>query len=141
VAPDAQALVLQWQEIDHAMALILRASSLIEVVVSMTIASIVFSLGLMIYLNVVSSLDQEYREYLYDVTHFHLDSLSSTSDPLQDRSFLASSGLQVMYTTQAYLTFEDAYQVTCSVIDSIDNEVVREKIIYFYVDEGEDEQD
>ncbi|MEM9328538.1 MAG: hypothetical protein AAGA85_22925, partial [Bacteroidota bacterium] len=73
------------------MALILRASSLIEVVVSMTIASIVFSLGLMIYLNVVSSLDQEYREYLYDVTHFHLDSLSSTSDPLQDRSFLASS--------------------------------------------------
>lgn len=110
--------------------------SIIETVVSMTIASIVFSLGFMIYLNVVQSIDQDYQVMMQVNAQYHLDSLSATAEPTSEYSYDTEGGLSVYYVAREYEPFDQAFLVTCYLTDSIGYEVETRKIIHNPGDEA-----
>ena len=108
----------------------LTANSLIETVVAMTIASMVFSVGLIIYINVVRSMDQEYPLYLEAKAHYLLDSLTSLTEIPVERTFLATPSLEATFNLSPFQQFDRAFLATCTVSDSLFVTASAQKIIY-----------
>lgn len=119
----------------------LRAHTIIETVVSMTIASIIFSLGFLTYLNVVRSLDQEYQVFLQNEVVYHLDSLTMMSEIPEKLEYVAFNGLQIYFEMEPYKPYEEVWLTQCLLTDSLRNEVISRKLVYQPVlsDDEEDE--
>lgn len=109
----------------------LAAHTILEAVVSLTIASMVFTLGFMIYLNVVRSLDQEYQVYLQNEAGYHLDSLVTLHELEEHISYMSWNALQVNFELAPYEDYEHAWLGKCQVTDSLFNQAVSRKIIYW----------
>ena len=116
----------------------LPAHTIIETVVSLTIASIVFTLGFMIYLNVVQSIDQEYQVYLQHEAKYHLDSLTAMPVVDEEVSYVSWEGLDVDFKRTPYENYEGAWLMECLVSDSLFNAATSKKIIYLSEDKSEE---
>jgi len=110
----------------------LKASSLIEVVVSMTIASLVFSLGLMIYINVFSSLPHGYKHRMENEAVVVLDSLAAIPIVEEEYSFDYPSGAGVQYFRSEFdeEVYPGVWRLECIIEDSLGNTFGAQKIIY-----------
>lgn len=110
----------------------LKGSSLIEVVVSMTIASLVFSLGLMIYLNVFSSLPQGYKVSMENEAVTVLDSLAATGMAEEEYTFDYFNGASVRYTRSDYeeKAYPGVWRLDCIIEDSLGNTFEAQKLMY-----------
>lgn len=117
----------------------LPAHTIIETVVSMTIASMVFSLGFLIYLNVAMSLDQEYREFLQNEANCYLDSLTTLYEIPEELDFVALNGLEVRFEKEPYEPYEHVWLVQCLLTDSLQNEAFSRKLLYKRVIDEEEE--
>ncbi len=111
-----------------------RAASLIEVVISMSLASMVFSIGIMIYLNVVRSLPFGYQDLMNYECQFQLDSMAATISPVENSSisYPLNENLTVIFTYNKYdeERFADTWWLTCMIEDTLNNFSERHKIIY-----------
>lgn len=96
----------------------------------MTIASIVFSLGFLIYLNVATSLDQEYRVFLQNEVDYHLDSLTSMQEIPEELDFVSFNGLEVHFEVEPYEQYEHVWLTQCLLTDSLQNEAISRKLLY-----------
>lgn len=117
----------------------LSGHTIIETVVSMTIASIVFSLGFLIYLNVVTSLDQEYRVFLQNEAKYHLDSLTALEDIPEELDFVSFSGLEIHFEMEPYEYYEHVWLTQCLLADSLQNEALSRKLLYKRITDDEEE--
>lgn len=117
----------------------LSGHTIIETVVSMTIASIVFSLGFLIYLNVATSLDQEYRVFLQSEADYHLDSLTALKEIPEKLDFVLFNGLEVHFEMQPYEEFEHVWLTQCLLTDSLQNEAIGRKLLYKPIADDETE--
>ncbi len=111
-----------------------KGSSLIEVVVSMTLASMILSFGAIIYLNIGASLNSGYKDSLQYESRYHLDSLGALRSLEVDGlvSYTTTAGLEVEFLVESYddRTFPNAWLLTCVVTDSLNNAAESTKIIY-----------
>ena len=99
----------------------LKGYSLIEVVVSMTLASIIFSVGLMIYLNVTQSLGSNYRKRLFKEAKFYQDSLMVLGPSSAELPFVDDQGLTIDLVIESFdEDFPQMYWVTTFVTDSLE---------------------
>ncbi|MDW3194718.1 MAG: hypothetical protein R8G66_20230 [Cytophagales bacterium] len=108
----------------------LAGHTIIETVVSMTIASIVFSLGFLTYLNVATSLDQEYRVFLQNEVNYHLDSLTSLYEVPEELDYVAFNGLEIHFEKEPYEQYDHVWLTQCLLTDSLQNEVISRKLLY-----------
>ncbi len=108
----------------------LPGHTIIETVVSMTIASIMFSLGFLIYLNVVSSLDQEYRVFLQSEVNYHMDSLAMLTEVPEELDYVSFNGLEIHFEMEPYERYEHLWLTQCLLTDSLQNEVISRKLVY-----------
>ncbi|MEL7004533.1 MAG: hypothetical protein AAFN93_17635 [Bacteroidota bacterium] len=110
----------------------LKASSLIEVIVSMTLASMVFSIGLMIYLNVVGTLPQGYKGRMLDETNYLLDSIANVGLTDEEFSMEYDLGVNVYYSISEYKEedFPNSWLLTCTLEDSLGNTFEASRIKY-----------
>ena len=106
----------------------LRGSSLVEAIVSMVIISFIFSIGLIIYLNVNSSLNSKQQSILTARAEFYLDSLSSLK---QDLNFTDAEGFVVEIDFEPWNNMEIIHRMNCIVTDSIGGQASKSKIISF----------
>ena len=98
----------------------------------MTLASMVFSIGLMIYLNVMSSLPQGYKVQMQQESTYLLDSLSELSLDDQGISFEYGEGATAYFDIQEYdsKSFVNTWMLTCTLEDSLGNIFESVKIKY-----------
>lgn len=119
----------------------LPGHTIIETVVSMTIASIVFSLGFLIYLNVVRSLDQEYQVFLQNEVNYHLDSLTSLREIPEELDYMSFNNLEIHFEMEPYERYEHVWLTQCLLMDSLQNEAIGRKLVYKRVLSAEDEEE
>ncbi len=116
----------------------LPGHTIIETVVSMTIASMVFSLGFLIYLNVATSLDQEYRVFLQNEVSYHLDSITALQEIPEELDFVSFSGLEVHFEMEPYEYYDHLWLTQCLLTDSLQNEAISRKLLYKRIADDEE---
>ena len=117
----------------------LPAHTIIETAVSMTIASIVFSIGFMTYLNVATSLDQEYRVFLQNEANYHLDSITALNEVPEQLDYVAFDGLEIHFEKDPYEPYDHLWLTQCLLTDSLQNEAISRKLMYKKIIEDEEE--
>ncbi|MGB3468381.1 MAG: hypothetical protein WBA74_24060 [Cyclobacteriaceae bacterium] len=107
----------------------LEASSLMEVVVAMVIISIVSTLTLLIYLNVMRSMSIGYRYHMESAASYYLDSYEMLPDEKKE-SFTDENGFYVVFDNQV-TAYEYLNEVTLTLTDSLETyEVTKRRLWY-----------
>lgn len=107
----------------------LAASSLMEVVVAMVLISIVATVSLLIYLNVMRSMSVGYRYQMESAAIYYLDQYDQLPED-QRESFTDDNGFFVVFEEKE-TAYDDLRQLELTLSDSLEtHQVTHRKLIY-----------